>query len=152
MRYRLGFLLAVAVIVPFSLGESEAACRAGGEYRLTGPNSAGYATFTETASGELVSSGIVVLNLFPKRACSVCSIGSQPLTGEYHAGPSYDGCILTLRVRDPLDPVLERTGSLDGMLAFGGAVILFDSYEFLGSPAVDLNLTLGIRSDSILRP
>jgi hypothetical protein len=38
------------------------------------------------------------------------------------------------------------------MLAFGGAVILFDSYEFLGSPAVNLNLTLGIRSDSILKP
>ena len=28
-------------------------------------------------------------------------------------------------------------------LAFGGAVILFDSYEFLGSPAVNLNLTPG---------
>ena len=150
MRYRLEFLLAVAVIVSFGPGESEAACRAGGEYRVTGPNSVGYATLSETASDGLVSSGIVVLNLFPKRACSVCSIGSQPLTGEYH--PSYDGCLLTLRVRDPLDPVIERTGSLGGTLVFGGAVILFDSYEFLGSLAVDLNLTLGIRSDSILRP
>jgi hypothetical protein len=48
--------------------------------------------------------------------------------------------------------LLERTGSLAGMLAFGGAVVLFDSYEYLGFPAVKLNLTLGIRSDSILKP
>ena len=40
----------------------------------------------------------------------------------------------------------ERGGSLDGMLAFGGAVILVQSYEVLGAN-VDLNLTLGIRRD-----
>ena len=152
MRYRLGFLLAIAVIVLFGLGESEAACRAGGEYRLAGPNTVGYATLTETASDDLVSSGTVVLNLFPKRGCSVCSIAVQPLTGEYQAGPGYDGCALTLRVRNPFDPVPERIGIVSGLLAFGGSVILFDVYEFLGSPAPDLNLTLGIRSDSILKP
>ena len=48
--------------------------------------------------------------------------------------------------------LLEQTGSFVWTLAFGGAVILFDSYEFLGSPAVNLNLTLGHPVDSILKP
>jgi len=147
MRYRLGFLLAVAVIVLLGLGEGEAACRAEGKYRLTGPATVGLATLTETASDERGSSGTVVLNLYPKRGCSVCSIGGQTLTGVYHTGIGYDECVIALRVRDPLDPVPERAGSLDGLLAFGGAVILVQSYEFLGSN-VDLNVTLGIRTDS----
>ena len=149
MRYR--FPLAVAVVVLLGVTESEAACRAEGEYRVTGPATVGYARFTETTSDALASSGTVVLDLFPKRSCSVCQIGSRPLSGEYQTGPGYDGCILAMRVRDPLDPVAERTGSMSGLLAFGGSVILFDAYEYPGYD-VDLNLTLGIRTDSILRP
>ena len=147
MRYRLGFLVALAVIVLLDLGESEAACRAAGEYRLTGPATVALATLTETASDERGSSGTVVLNLYSKRGCSVCSIGSQTLTGVYHTGIGYDDCAIALRVRDPLDPVPERVESLDGLLAFGGAVILVQSYETLGAN-VDLNLTLGIRRDA----
>ena len=101
MRYRLGFLVALAVIVLLDLGESEAACRAAGEYRLTGPATVALATLTETASDERGSSGTVVLNLFSKRGCSVCSVGSQTLTGVYHTGLGYDDCVIALRVRDP---------------------------------------------------
>lgn len=151
MRYRLGFLLAVSTIALFGLGESEATCRAGGEYRVTGPDSVGYLTLTETASNELSSSGTVSLDLFPKRACSVCSIGTQTLTGQYTAGAGYDECIVAMTVRNPLDTAPERTGSLGGRLAFGGTVILFEYYETLLLPA-DLNLTLAIRKDSFLRP
>ena len=151
MRYRLGFLLVVAIILLFGLRESEAACRAGGEYRVTGPNVVGYLTLTETTSNELFSSGTVSLDLYPKRACSVCSIGTQTLTGQYNAGAGYDECIVAVTVRIPLDPVPERTGSLGGLLAFGGTVIMFEYYETLLLPA-DLNLTLAIRKDSFLRP
>ncbi len=49
--------------------------------------------------------------------------------------------------------VCEARASLEvgGTLAFGGTVILFESYEFLRS-TLDLNLTVGIRSDFLLRP
>lgn len=150
MRYRLGFLFAVAIIALFDLGESEAACRAGGEYRVSGPNSIGHLTLTETTSDDLSSSGTVSLDLYPKRACSVCSIGTQTLTGQYNAGAGYDECVVAMTVRNPFDTVPERTGSLGGLLAFGGAVILFEYYETL-LLAADLNLTLGIRKDSFIR-
>jgi len=43
-----------------------------------------------------------------------------------------------------------------GTLAFGGAVIFFESYSVgLGPKSfldMDLNLTLGIRTDSLVRP
>ena len=38
------------------------------------------------------------------------------------------------------------------MLAFGGTVILFESHTSLPPLYIDLNLTLGIHSDSLLRP
>ena len=108
MRDRLGLLLVVAVIVVLSAVEGEAACRAGGEYRVTGPNSAGYLTLTETSSDDLTSSGTAVLLVGSKQACPVCSVGSHTLTGRYQAAPGYEGCDLGVNVRHPLDPVPER--------------------------------------------
>lgn len=154
MRYPLGFLLAVAVAatVFFGLGESEAACRAGGEYRVTGPNLRGTLTLTETTSGERSSSGTASLDLYPNRACPVCLIAGHNLTGQYHADAGYDECGVVVTLRLPLDPAPERSGSVGGWLAFGGSVIMFEYYENMLLPNVDLNLTLGIRKDSFVRP
>jgi hypothetical protein len=59
-------------------------------------------------------------------------------------------CILSLNV---VEAMTGRTGNVGGTLAFGGAVILFGNYVSVGSLSpVDLNLTLGIRTDSLLRP
>ena len=148
MRYRLGLMLAIGVLGLVGLSASEAACRAAGEYRVTGPNSVGRARFTETTSDESSSSGTVVLTLARKQTSLNADFLTEVLRGDYEAGP-YDGsCFLELR---PVDPVTGRTGSVGGTLAFGGAVILFGDYEFLRS-TLALNLTVGIRSDFLLRP
>jgi hypothetical protein len=76
------------------------------------------------------------------------------LTGQYDALPVWDGsCFLIMKV---FDPVSNQSGELGGPLAFGGAVIFFEAYSNDVYPLTplspDLNLTLGIRSDSLLRP
>lgn len=146
MRYRLGLLLAVAVTVLFGLGESEAACRVGGEYRVTGPSLLGSLTLTETTSDELSSSGTVLLDLGAKQLSQLGRAPNHTLTGEYQAEPnSYGDCFLRVRVlmvRLPNGQVVERTGELHGTPAFGGSVILFESFESLFlAPGLDLNLT-----------
>lgn len=150
MRYGRTFLLAVVGTVVLWTGQGEAACRAEGEYRVTGPDSRGTVMLSETASHDAGSSGIVVLTLSTKLSSPVGS-GVQQLSGDYFAtqgpGLSADGCRLTLTF---FFTPANRPVSMTGALAFGGAVILFDSHEFVG-PSLDLNLTLGIRSDFILR-
>jgi hypothetical protein len=49
MRLRLAFLIVAAVVVLVA-GASDAACRAAGEYRVSGPDSAGFATLVERSS------------------------------------------------------------------------------------------------------
>jgi hypothetical protein len=151
---RAGFVLTVFLTVLFGVGGVEAACRAGGDYRVTGPNVAGYLTLTETGSGEGSTTGTATLSVTPKLVCPVCLVATHTLTGAYLAAAGYDGCFVELRLRHPLDPIPERTLTVGGPLAFGGAVILFSGYESLsvGWLSVDLNLTLGIRSDGILKP
>jgi hypothetical protein len=69
MRYRLGLMLVIVVILGLvGLSESEAACRAAGEYRVTGPNTGGFLTLKETRSDESSSSGTVELTLYPRVA------------------------------------------------------------------------------------
>src|SRR5713101_6068241 len=117
MRYRLGLMLAIGLLGLVGLSESEAACRAAGEYRVTGPASAGSALLTETTSDESSSSGTVDLTLRTKGTSNTADFPTNRLRGEYEAEP-YDGrCILDLRV--VLDPVTGRTGELSGTLAFG---------------------------------
>src|SRR5262249_30654613 len=114
----------IAIIVLFGLSEGEAACRAAGKYRVTGPASGGLAVLTETGSDEPFTSGTVVLDIFPKRTCPVCSIAGRSFTGEYWAGPLPDGsCAVALR--------------------FAGAAT--------GLPR-SLSGPLGIRKDALLRP
>jgi hypothetical protein len=47
MRHALGLLLAITILGLFGVGESEAACRAAGDYRVTGPNIGGFLTLKE---------------------------------------------------------------------------------------------------------
>jgi hypothetical protein len=153
MRYRLGLTLAIVVILGL-VGLSEAACRAAGDYRVTGPASGGFLTLKETSSDASSSSGTVNLALYPRGGCPLCDFGGRILTGKYDTAPSWDGsCLLILRV---FDPVSSQSGETDGTLAFGGAVIFFEGYSndvFPLTPlSPDLNLTLGIRTDSLLRP
>ena len=146
MRYRLGLTLAIVVILGL-VGLSEAACRAAGDYRVTWPASGGFLTLKETRSDASTSSGTVDLALYPKGGCELCDFGGRTLTGEYYTAPSWDGsCVLILKGFDPVSSIPRE---VDGTLAFGGAVIFFEGY-----PLVDpgLNLTLGIRTDSLLRP
>lgn len=155
MRYGLGALLTIAVVILFGLGESAAACRATGEYHLTGPNLTGSVTLVETATDEstFASSGAVTMTLYYKQSCPVCLVAPNTLTGQYHTAPWIsDGtgpCTLALNV---VEAMTGRTGNVGGMLAFGGTVIMFGNYVSLGTFYADLNLTLGIRSDSLLRP
>ncbi len=153
MRYRLGLTLAIVVILGL-VGLGEAACRAAGDYRVTGPASGGFLTLKETSSDVSRSSGTVNLALYRRGGCPLCDFGGRTLTGEYYTGPSWDGsCVLILKV---FDPGSSQSGETGGTLAFGGAVIFFEGYSndvFPLTPlAPDLNLTLGIRSDSLLRP
>jgi hypothetical protein len=65
-----------------------------------------------------------------------------------HAVAGWDGsCVVDLKGSPP-SPQLEPPGA-GGTLAFGGAVIFFEGYS-IATPM--LNLTLGIRTDSLLRP
>ena len=154
MRYRLGLTLAIIVILGL-VGLSEAACRAAGEYRVTGPNIGGFLTLKETSSDASSSSGTVDLALRPRGGCPLCDFGGRTLTGKYDTAPNnWDGsCVLLMKV---FDPVSRQSGETFGTLAFGGAVIFFEGYSndvFPLTPlAPDLNLTLGIRSDSLLKP
>ena len=124
MRAQTGRFLAMALTVLLGLGHAEAACRAGGEYRVTGPASAGSLVLSESTVDDLASSGSVALTLAPKQACPVCLVAILTYPGEYHAVPVPVGneCALLLNVRDPVGPAspVERTGSLAGRLAFGG--------------------------------
>jgi hypothetical protein len=61
MRSSLGLLFAITVVVLCGAGEGEAACRAAGDYRVTGPNAVGFATLEERSAGEAASSGTVLL-------------------------------------------------------------------------------------------
>jgi hypothetical protein len=147
MRYALGLLVAITILGLFGLGGSEAACRAAGEYRVTGPTIGGFLTLKETSSDESSSSGTVDMAIGLKGGCGLCDFGGRTLTGEYYTTPSWDGsCVLILKGFDPVSSIPRE---VYGTLAFGGAVIFFEGY-----PLIDpgLNLTLGIRSDSLLRP
>ena len=154
MRCGLGLLLAIGIIGLFRVGESEAACRAAGEYRVTGPNSSGFLTLKETGSDAFSSSGTVDLALYPRGGCPLCDFGGRILTGKYDTVPNWDhSCFLIMRV---FDPVSRQSGETGGTLAFGGAVLFFEAYSndvFPLTPlSPDLNLTLGIKTDSLLRP
>jgi hypothetical protein len=154
MRYRLGLMLAIVVLGLVGLCESEAACRAAGEYRVTGPNSSGFLTLKETGSDASSSSGTVDLALYPRGGCPLCDFGGRIVTGKYDIALNFDGsCFLILRV---FDPVPSQSGETGGTLAFGGAVIFFEAYSNdvypLTPRSPDFNLTLGIRTDSLLRP
>ena len=154
MRYVLGLFLVLALDLLFGLGTSEAACRALGEYRVTGPASGGYLTLKETRSEAVRSFGTVDLTLYPRGGCPLCDFGGRTLTGEYYTGPSWDGsCFLILKLFDPMS---RQSGETGGTLAFAGAVIFFEGYSNevfpLTALSPDLNLTLGIRTDSLLRP
>ena len=148
MRYALGLLLAVAILGLVGLSESEAApCRAAGEYRVTGPTTGGFLTLKETGSDASSSSGTVDLALYPKGGCQLCDFAGRTLTGEYYTAPNWDGsCVLILKGFDPVSSIPRE---IDGTLAFGGAVIFFEGYSLIDP---GLNLTLGIRTDSLLRP
>ena len=156
MGYRLGLTLAIMVVLGLvGLRESEAACRAAGEYRVTGPNTGIFLTLKETRSDASSSSGTVELLLFPRGQCPWCDWAGRILTGKYDAAPwNWDGsCFLSMKV---FDPVSNQSGEVGGTLAFGGAVIFFEAYSNDVYPLTplspDLNLTLGIRTDSLLRP
>jgi hypothetical protein len=149
MRYGLAFVFVLVVKILLGFSDADAAsCRATGDYRVTGPNVVGRLTLTETAVDEAASSGTFLLELFSKQGCAVCQVGVQTLRGDYHVFSDFDGtCFLGLTVRNLGTDLIGSTG---GPLAFGGAVIMFDGFGFNG-PAplrVDLNLTLGIRSDA----
>ena len=140
MRSRLGMLLVTAIVAVLGVGTSEGTCRVGGEYRVTGPNVTGSLQFTETASDQTVSSGTARLLLIPKQACPTCLVLIRDLVGEYQAGPGNFGledCGVFVSVRSPR----------------GGSVILFALYDaFYLDRTVDINVTLGIRGDSFLKP
>jgi hypothetical protein len=153
MRDRLGLTLAIVVVLGLA-GLGEAACSAVGDYRVTGPGSGGFLTLKEKSSDESGSSGAVTLSLFRRGGCPLCDFGGRTLTGKYVTGPASDGsCFLLMRV---FDAVSKESGESNGTLAFGGAVIFFESYSNDVFPLTflspDLNLTLGIRTDSLLRP
>jgi len=155
---RLLFVIAIALC---GFAEAEAACRAAGEYRVIGANSVGSAILVETSADAATSSGTVEVTVNSKRGCPVCAIGSRRLTGFYDAGPTTVDvtspareCSVGLRLSDPLS---GKSGEVGGTLAFGGSVILFDFYAVQDSDAAifpnpDLNLVLGVRTDSLLRP
>lgn len=155
MRYALGPLLAVAFLGLVGLSESEAApCRAAGEYRVTGPTIGGLVTLRETSSDESSSSGTVDMALAAKGGVPVGLIAGQTLTGKYYSAPNWDGsCFVSLRTFDAFS---NLAGGVGGTLAFGGAVIFFEGYDTGPGPITSLdlvlNLTLGIRTDSLLRP
>ena len=155
MRHAMGLLLAIAILGLFGLGESEAVCRAAGEYHLTGPNLTGTATLVETSDRRVHPRLIRGGHHDPllQQSCPVCLVAPNTLTGQYHTAPSIsDGtgpCTLGLNV---VEAMTGRTGNVGGMLAFGGTVIMFGNYLSLGTVYEDLSLTLGIRSDSLLRP
>src|SRR5262249_32770946 len=125
MRYRLGFLVAIAIVGSVSVGAADAACPAAGEYRVTRPNGVGTLTLTETTSNPLYT-GTVSLDLVPKRACPVCLslIAVQSLTGHYTAGAGSDECVVVMTLSNSFDPAPEHVGTLGGRPAFGGSVIL----------------------------
>ena len=154
MRSRWTLWLMSAIVMLLGAGASEAACRAGGEYRVTGPNSTGSLSLTETVVDGQSSSGTASLTLVSKQACPVCLIAVLVYPGQYQAAPgSDDTCFLAVTVRDPFKTQSDRTGAVGGTLAFGGSVILFGSHDsFFLEHAADLNLTLGIRSDGLLKP
>ena len=142
MRSRLGLTLAIVVILGL-VGLSEAACRAAGEYRVTGPTIGGFLTLKETRSDASSSWGTVDMALVPKGGCDLCDPGGRTLIGEYFTGPGWDGsCVLGLTA---FDAVSKKTGGVSGTLAFGGAVIFFEGYSIgLGPKSfldMDLNLT-----------
>lgn len=160
MRHVVGLLFAIAVVL-CGFVETEAACRAAGAYHVIGADSAGFADLVETTADATGSSGTVAVTLNAKRGCPVCATGSRSLTGFYDTGPMTvdvtsraGGCSVVLRLFDPLS---SKIGEVGGTLAFGGSVILFQSYAVQDSnpttfPDPDLNLVLGIRTDSLLRP
>ena len=128
-------------------------CQAAGEYRVTGPTIGGFLTLKETRSDASSSSGTVDMTIHPKGGCPICDFAGYTLTGEYYTAPDWDGsCLLSLTA---FDAVSNKTGGVDGKMAFGGAVIFFESYSVgLGPKSfldMDLNLTLGIRRDTLVR-
>ncbi|HMH50334.1 MAG TPA: hypothetical protein VK548_08900 [Candidatus Acidoferrum sp.] len=157
MRYRLGLMLAVAVIalcVLGGVGLAEATnCRVGGEYRFVGPSVVGNLKFTETGSDAIFSRGTVAVVLASKQFCPTCGQPDTYLVGDYWAGPGDQTCGVSFIVHDHADSAAGGGGYLSGTLAFAGAVIIFNGYDSsLLRPGVDINLTFAIRTDSFFRP
>lgn len=156
MRYRLGLMLAVAVIVLCVLcgvGLAETRCRVGGQYRFVGPGVVGDLKFTETGSDAIFSFGTVAVVLASKQFCPTCpQLENTYLIGEYWAGPGDQTCGVSFTVHDRADPA-GSGGYLSGTLAFAGAVIIFNGYDSSPlRPGVDINLTFAIRTDSFFKP
>lgn len=148
MRYVLTLWLAVVGTVFLWTGQGEAACRAEGDYQVTGPTFGGRATLTEEASDGARSSGRAGMRLFPRFRLPTAEYAVLELSGGYEASVTTDRCWIQLTfpaVSPWFRPVLG-TVQFGGLLAFGGAVIMF---EFHDDP--NLNLSLGIRSDFILK-
>ena len=160
MRHVVRLLFAIPIVL-CGVVETEAACRAAGAYRVIGANSAGVAALVETIADGSRSSGTAEVTLNAKRGCPACATGSRSLTGSYDAGPttvdvtSRDaGCSVVLRLSDS---VSSKTGEVGGTLAFGGSVILFESYTVQDAnattfPDPDLNWIVGVRTASVVRP
>jgi hypothetical protein len=118
MRYRLGLTLAIVMILGL-VGLGKAACRAAGNYRVTGPASWGFLTLKggdEVRRVQFFREGR--LDLYPRGGCPLGDFGGRILMGKYHSAPRWDrSCLLILRV---FDPVSSHIGERGGTLAFRG--------------------------------
>lgn len=143
MRYVLATVLSLTGTLLLGVAAGEAACQAGGDYHVTGLTLAGRATLTETSSEPSRSSGNVTLQLAATVVSPVAGNTVVHASGRYDAVLTEDGCVITLVV---LEGPSGQSGSVSGVLAFGGAVILFETHN-----DARLNLSIGIRSTFFLR-
>ncbi|HUG35938.1 MAG TPA: hypothetical protein VML54_03250 [Candidatus Limnocylindrales bacterium] len=144
-------VFAVVGALFFGAGETEAACAAAGEYRVSGPGLAGTARLTETSSDAAHSSGQAFVTLTSRFISPVAIFAVLEFAGRYDARLTGGQCGITMTFDSPTPPgpgptLPSSIPQVGGVLAFGGSVIMFLFHD-----DERLDLTLGIRSDFILR-